>query len=80
MDFDMDLARAPRRRPLTARKKGSGYENGTLTGECLSEKGHHGGWRSFAFVILRNINTMPMKPQKLKYFQILPKASGPNMV
>ena len=24
----MDLARAPRRRPLTARKKGSGYENG----------------------------------------------------
>ena len=25
----MDLARAPRRRPLTARKKGSGYENGT---------------------------------------------------
>ena len=26
----MDLARAPRRRPLTARKKGSGYENGIL--------------------------------------------------
>jgi hypothetical protein len=25
--FDMDLARAPRRRPLTARKKGCGYEN-----------------------------------------------------
>jgi hypothetical protein len=25
--FDMDLARAPRRAPLTARKKGSGYEN-----------------------------------------------------
>ena len=24
----MDLARAPRRPPLTARKKGSGYENG----------------------------------------------------
>ena len=24
----MDLARAPRRAPLTARKKGSGYENG----------------------------------------------------
>ena len=23
----MDLARAPRRRPLTARRKGSGYEN-----------------------------------------------------
>ena len=23
----LDLARAPRRRPLTARKKGSGYEN-----------------------------------------------------
>ena len=26
----MDLARAPRRRPLTARKKGSGYENGFI--------------------------------------------------
>ena len=26
----MDLARAPRRRPLTARKKGSGYENGII--------------------------------------------------
>ena len=25
----MDLARAPRRAPLTARKKGSGYENGS---------------------------------------------------
>ena len=25
--FDMDLARAPRRARLTARKKGSGYEN-----------------------------------------------------
>ena len=25
----LDLARAPRRAPLTARKKGSGYENGT---------------------------------------------------
>ena len=28
----MDLARAPRRAPLTARKKGSGYENGSLRG------------------------------------------------
>ena len=27
----MDLARAPRRRPLTARKKGSGYENDSNT-------------------------------------------------
>jgi hypothetical protein len=27
----MDLARAPRRAPLTARKKGSGYENGHST-------------------------------------------------
>ena len=27
----MDLARAPRRAPLTARKKGSGYENGTAS-------------------------------------------------
>ena len=26
----MDLARAPRRRPLTARKKGSGYENESM--------------------------------------------------
>ena len=31
--FDMDLARAPRRRPLTARKKGSGYENGLVVGK-----------------------------------------------
>ena len=30
--FDMDLARAPRRRRLTARKKGSGYENGESPG------------------------------------------------
>ena len=27
----LDLARAPRRAPLTARKKGSGYENGLLS-------------------------------------------------
>jgi hypothetical protein len=27
----MNLARAPRRAPLTARKKGSGYENGTAS-------------------------------------------------
>ena len=27
----MDLARAPRRAPLTARKKGSGYENGLVS-------------------------------------------------
>ena len=27
----MDLARAPRRRRLTARKKGSGYENGPIS-------------------------------------------------
>ena len=26
----LDLARAPRRAPLTARKKGSGYENGSV--------------------------------------------------
>ena len=30
MPFDMDLARAPGRARLTARKKGSGCENGTL--------------------------------------------------
>ena len=29
----MDLARAPRRAPLTARKKGSGYENGARVDE-----------------------------------------------
>ena len=28
----LDLARAPRRAPLTARKKGSGYENAMLAG------------------------------------------------
>ena len=27
----MDLARAPRRAPLTARKKGSGYENDSIS-------------------------------------------------
>jgi hypothetical protein len=31
----MDLARAPRRAPLTARKKGSGYENGRGRDEKL---------------------------------------------
>jgi hypothetical protein len=33
--FDMDLARAPRRAPLTARKKGSGHEN-ELRGEVTA--------------------------------------------
>ena len=33
----MDLARAPRRRPLTARKKGSGYENGGGAEEAILE-------------------------------------------
>ena len=35
----MDLARAPRRRPLPARKKGSGYENGTAHEKhaCLNQ-------------------------------------------
>ena len=31
----MDLARAPRRAPLTARKKGSGYENGLYHVSCI---------------------------------------------
>ena len=31
----MDLARAPRRRPLTARKKGSGYENAFGSNDIL---------------------------------------------
>jgi hypothetical protein len=35
----MDLARAPRRRPLTARKKGSGYENGMETEIASFERG-----------------------------------------
>jgi hypothetical protein len=33
--FDMDLARAPCRAPLTARKKGSGYENVFLPGNSI---------------------------------------------
>ena len=33
----MDLARAPRRAPLTARKKGSGYENAMALGTRLPE-------------------------------------------
>ena len=32
----MDLARAPRRAPLTARKKGSGYENAIYPGMVWS--------------------------------------------
>jgi hypothetical protein len=36
----MDLARAPRRRPLTARKKGSGYENETTTELAFMIEGH----------------------------------------
>ena len=43
----MDLARAPRRGPLTARKKGSGYENGTASEISLlflrSSSGRGGG-------------------------------------
>jgi hypothetical protein len=37
----MDLARAPRRAPLTARKKGSGYENDTSFeyGELVQQAG-----------------------------------------
>ena len=45
----MDLARAPRRAPLTARKKVSGYENGTASEISLlfrrSSSGRGGrGW------------------------------------
>ena len=36
----MDLARAPRRAPLTARKKGSGYENVTVC-DYSSLVSHH---------------------------------------
>ena len=34
----MDLARAPRRRPLTARKKGSGYENAPCRAPLTARK------------------------------------------
>ena len=34
----LDLARAPRRRRLTARKKGSGYENGMLSNYGFIQK------------------------------------------
>ena len=34
----MDLARAPRRAPLTARKKGSGYENGLYYSRLFVQK------------------------------------------
>ena len=33
----LDLARAPRRAPLTARKKGSGYENGLMFDMACSQ-------------------------------------------
>ena len=36
--FDMDLARAPRRARLTARKKGSGYENDVKIGPKCRNK------------------------------------------
>jgi hypothetical protein len=42
----MDLARAPRRAPLTARKKGSGYENGSI----VEGKRRHEAWRQLACV------------------------------
>ena len=35
----MDLARAPRRAPLTARKKGSGYENGSTIHNSVKKTG-----------------------------------------
>ena len=44
--FDMDLARAPRRARLTARKKGSGYENGVCPYlRCRNSGGPPGGVR-----------------------------------
>ena len=51
----MDLARAPRRRPLTARKKGSGYENGSKDDRkpnCLRA-------RAFSFPVPAIINITP---------------------
>ena len=68
--FDMDLARAPRRARLTARKKGSGYENGsrviTRDDECSTENYGHAIYiyiyiynnSSFLDIIYRVLNTL----------------------
>jgi hypothetical protein len=40
----MDLARAPRRAPLTARKMGSGYENALVPGYLPSRENMQNGF------------------------------------
>ena len=54
--FDMDLARAPRRARLTARKKGSGYENAPAqkAAECRSIL--IGSLRSRRYLIGQNVD------------------------
>jgi hypothetical protein len=63
----MDLARAPRRRPLTARKKGSGYENASsidvIQYVCTMQvSGYFQKWRS------HSIKQRPLVTAILFYF------------
>ena len=52
----MDLARAPRRAPLTARKKGSGYENGQIHIKLASDWPQRNIW----FIVNMNKNTQAL--------------------
>jgi hypothetical protein len=46
----MDLARAPRRAPLTARKMGSGYENGAMHREAEHPSSTHARKRNWILI------------------------------
>jgi hypothetical protein len=54
----MDLARAPRRAPLTAHKKGSGYENGNF-GRSNCEVGWEFG--NYKHEVIKLIGNRPIK-------------------
>ena len=61
----MDLARAPRRAPLTARKKGSGYENGTQSNACARARMALAlGKLNFSCAVI-GLMCMPTKPEPL---------------
>jgi hypothetical protein len=51
----MDLARAPRRAPLTARKKGSGYENEKVSEIAAMDIGYCDVARSYARTVLERL-------------------------
>ena len=66
----MDLARAPRRRPLTARKKGSGYENATSTTTTTRFDRVRGNYRS-RFRFHSNVAFITVNQQREKKFHKL---------